>query len=210
MMETKINYQNKLMDLISTFNNKPKLLLHSCCGPCSTQVINFLKDYFKITIFYYNPNIEPNEEYTHRKKEQIRYIEALKKENNKIDLEYLDSVYDNSNFREYVKGLELEKEGGARCSKCFYLRLSKTAIIAREKGFDFFGTTLSVSPHKNSQIINKIGEKIAEIEGIPFIYGDFKKNDGYKKSIEYSKKYNLYRQDYCGCLFGRSSTNEYQ
>ena len=210
MMETKINYQNKLMDLISTFNDKPKLLLHSCCGPCSTQVINFLKDYFKITIFYYNPNIEPNEEYIHRKKEQIRFIEELKKENNKIDLEYLDSVYDNSNFREYVKGLEQEKEGGARCSKCFYLRLSKTAIIAREKGFDFFGTTLSVSPHKNSQIINKIGEKISEIEGIPFIYGDFKKNDGYKKSIEYSKKYNLYRQDYCGCLFGRSSTNEYQ
>lgn len=209
-METKINYQNKLMDLVSTFSNKPKLLLHSCCGPCSTQVINFLKDYFKITIFYYNPNIEPNEEYIHRKKEQIRFIEELKKENNKIDLEYLDSIYDNDNFREYVKGLEQEKEGGARCSKCFYLRLSKTAFIARENGFDFFGTTLTVSPHKNSQIINKIGEKISETEGIPFIYGDFKKNDGYKKSIEYSKKYNLYRQDYCGCLFGRSSTNEYQ
>lgn len=209
-METKINYQNKLLQLIETLDYKPRLLLHSCCGPCSTQVINFLKDYFLITVYYYNPNIEPEEEYLHRKREQIRLLKELNKENSKIKVEFLDCDYNNQEFRDCAKGLELEKEGGARCSKCFYLRLFKTASVAFQKGFDFFGTTLTVSPHKNSQIINKIGEVIASEVGVPFIYGDFKKNDGYKKSIEYSKIYNLYRQDYCGCLFGKESSNEYR
>ncbi len=209
MTEIKINYQNKLLDLVKTFKEKPTLLLHSCCGPCSTQVINFLKDYFAITIYYYNPNIEPEEEYLHRKNEQIRFIKELKKQEPDIKLNFLDCDYANTDFKECAKGLEKEREGGARCQKCFYLRLFKTAATAKENNFAFFGTTLTVSPHKNSQVINKIGESIEKSTGIPFIYGDFKKNDGYKKSIEFSKVYNLYRQDYCGCLYGKEQNNEH-
>jgi len=208
MMEQKINYQNKLKDLVKNFKGKKKLLLHSCCGPCSTEVISFLKDYFDITVFYYNPNIEPEEEYIHRKNEQIRFINELKIKEPNIKLDYLDCVYDNLEFKKIAKGLECEVEGGARCNKCFYLRIKKTALCALQNNYEFFGTTLTVSPHKNSQIINRIGEEIEKQVGIPFIYGDFKKNDGYKRSIEYSKLYNLYRQDYCGCLYGKEFSNE--
>lgn len=200
-MKPKINYQKKLEELIKTLNGKPSLLLHSCCGPCSTEVIDFLKDYFEITIFYYNPNIEPIEEYLHRKEEQIRFLNEY--QNAKI--RFLDCEYDNNTFKEIAKGLENIPEGGARCNKCFYLRLKKTALVAKENNFEYFGTTLTVSPHKNSTIINEIGEKISEECNIKYIYGDFKKNDGYKKSIELAKKYNLYRQDYCGCLYGKEN-----
>ena len=203
----KINYQNKLLELVKDFKNRPSLLLHSCCGPCSTQVINFLSSYFNITIYYYNPNIEPALEYIKRKNEQIRFINEYNKEN-KYTINYLDCDYDNNEFKKCSKGLEKEKEGGARCNKCFYLRLNKTAQVAKNNNFEYFGTTLTVSPHKNSQIINKIGEQVSNINNIKFIYGDFKKNDGYKKSIEFSKQYNLYRQDYCGCLYGKENTNE--
>lgn len=207
IMEEKINYQNKLLDLVKTFKEKPTLLLHSCCGPCSTQVIDFLKDYFIITIYYYNPNIEPHEEYLKRKNEQIKFINEFNKKNeNKID--YLDCDYDNDTYEENVGHTEQIKEGGPRCSKCFYLRLENTAKKALENGFNYFGTTLTVSPHKNSQVINKIGELIAKDIGIPYIYGDFKKNDGYKKSIEFAKEYDLYRQDYCGCLYGKNLQNK--
>ena len=198
-MKPKINYQKKLEELVSTFTSKPKLLLHSCCGPCSTEVIDFLKDYFEITVFYYNPNIEPVEEYLHRKTEQIRFLKEYKE----AEVDFLDCDYDNSSFKKIAKGLEHEKEGGARCNKCFYLRMYETAKKAKELGFSYFGTTLTVSPHKNSTIINEIGEYISENLKINYIYGDFKKNDGYKKSIEFSKIYNLYRQDYCGCLYGK-------
>ena len=198
-MKPKINYQKKLEELVSTFTSKPKLLLHSCCGPCSTEVIDFLKDYFEITVFYYNPNIEPVEEYLHRKKEQIRFLKEYKD----AQVAFLDCDYDNSSFKEIAKGLEHEKEGGARCNKCFYLRMYETAKKAKELDFAYFGTTLTVSPHKNSTIINEIGEHISGYLKISYIYGDFKKNDGYKKSIEFSKIYNLYRQDYCGCLYGK-------
>jgi len=202
MME-KINYQNKLLDIVKTFGNtKPSLLLHSCCGPCSTQVIDFLKDYFNITVYYYNPNIEPRSEYLKRKNEQLRFIDLFNKENiEKIN--FLDCDYENEEFKKCSKGLENELEGGARCNKCFYLRLNNTALIAKEKNFEYFGTTLTVSPHKNSQMINSIGENISNLIGVKYIYGDFKKNDGYKKSIEFSNLYNLYRQDYCGCLYGK-------
>ncbi len=199
-----INYQNMLLELINSLDYKPKLLLHSCCGPCSSYVISFLSPYFDITVYYYNPNIEPEEEYEHRKKEQIRFIEEYNK-NKKEKIKYIDSEYENSLFKKAVKGLEKCKEGGDRCSKCFYLRLKKTALKAKELNFDYFGTTLTVSPHKNSQVINKIGEQIAIELEMPFIYGDFKKNDGYKKSIELSKEYSLYRQDYCGCLYGKEN-----
>jgi len=207
-VEEKINYQKKLLDLVKNFNgNKPSLLLHSCCGPCSTEVIDFLKDYFKITVYYYNPNIEPEEEYLKRKKEQIRFI----KEHNKKysdDIAFLECDYDNDTYKNKVAKIEQAREGGARCSGCFCLRLEKTAKKAKEEGFAYFGTTLTVSPHKNSGVINKIGEKLANEINIPYIYGDFKKNDGYKKSIEFSKEYDLYRQDYCGCLYGKKLQHE--
>ncbi len=195
----KINYQKKLEELISTLENKPKLLLHSCCGPCSTWVISFLKDYFDITIYYYNPNIEPLEEYLHRKREQIKFLQEYKQ----AKINFLDCDYNNNEFKDIAKGLENIPEGGARCHKCFYLRMYKTAQVAASNGFSYFGTTLTVSPHKNSEIINKIGEHIMKELNINFIYGDFKKNDGYKKSIEYSLEYHLYRQNYCGCLYGK-------
>ena len=198
-MKPKINYQTKLEELVKTFTNKPTLLLHSCCGPCSTQVIDFLKDYFEITIFYYNPNIEPLEEYHHRKNEQIRFLNEYKE----AKINFLDCDYDHESFQEIAKGLENIPEGGARCNKCFYLRMKKTASKACELGFSYFGTTLTVSPHKNSEIINEIGKHISKELNIDYIYGDFKKKDGYKKSVEFSKIYNLYRQDYCGCLYGK-------
>lgn len=198
-MKPKINYQKKLEELIKTLNEKPTLLLHSCCGPCSTEVISFLKDYFDITIYYYNPNIEPLEEYLHRKREQIRFLKDYKE----AKIKFLDCDYDNDSFKQIAKGLESVPEGGARCNKCFYLRMQRTATIAKDNNFEYFGTTLTVSPHKNSEIINEIGEKIMKEYNIKYIYGDFKKNDGYKKSIEMSKAYNLYRQDYCGCLYGK-------
>lgn len=196
------NYQKELEELVKTFHTKPTLLLHSCCGPCSTWVIDYLKDYFEITVIYYNPNIEPEEEYLHRKKEQIRFLQEYQK----AQVNFLDCDYDNPSFKEIAKGLEKEKEGGARCNKCFYMRLFKTASMAKAKGFAYFGTTLTVSPHKNSRLINEIGEYIAKKLDVAFIYGDFKKNDGYKKSILLSQEYNLYRQDYCGCLYGKEQT----
>lgn len=206
-MNEKINYQNKLIELVKTFNNKPTLLLHSCCGPCSTQVIDFLKDYFNITVYYYNPNIEPHEEYLKRKNEQIRFIEKFnKKSEDKVN--FLDCDYDNDTYTIDVGEIEQTHEGGPRCSKCFCLRLEKTAKKALENNYDFFGTTLTVSPHKNSQVINRLAEDISKRVGIPYIYGDFKKNDGYKKSIEFAKTYDLYRQDYCGCLYGKDLQNK--
>lgn len=182
-------------------NNKKELLLHSCCAPCSSHVITYLKDYFNITILYYNPNIEPIEEYNKRKKEQIKLINILNKENNNINI--LDCDYENEEFIKISKNLEHEKEGGARCNKCFYLRIYKTASMAKELHYDYFGTTLTVSPYKNSQIINEIGLKIEKDLNINYLVSDFKKEEGYKRSIELSKKYNLYRQHYCGCHFAK-------
>lgn len=200
----KINYHNKLLELIKKLNGKkPKLLLHSCCGPCSTQVVDFLRHYFQITIYYYNPNIEPIEEYLKRKSEQIRFIKEINAKKLGFKIDYLDCDYENEVFEDNIKGLEYEPEGSKRCFKCFEIRLKKTAIKALEEGFEYFGTTLSVSPYKNTQKINEIGGYIANLVGITFINGDFKKNDGYKKSLEFSKEFNLYRQDYCGCLYGK-------
>ena len=202
----KTNYQQVLLDLIKTLDYKPTLLLHSCCGPCSTEVINFLIPFFNITVFYYNPNIEPEAEYLKRKNEQLRFLNEFNK-TSPNPVAFLDCDYENARFKEASKGLEQEKEGGARCSKCFYLRLNHTAEVAKHQNFEYFGTTLTVSPHKNSAIINTIGEKLASIHQIKYLYGDFKKNDGYKKSIAYSKLYNLYRQDYCGCLYGKEQNH---
>ena len=199
MKNQKINYDTLMLEEISKISGskKPTLLLHSCCAPCSTYVINELQNFFKLTIFYYNPNIEPTEEYEKRKNEQLRLIEEIG------DINFIDCDYDNNSFLESIKGFENYPEGKERCTKCIYLRINATAIKAIDEGFNYFGTTLTVSPHKNSIIINEIGELIAKKYNIKYLYSDFKKRDGYKKSIELSKKYNLYRQDYCGCLFAK-------
>lgn len=191
------NYANKLKEIIDKLDYKPKLLLHSCCAPCSSYVITYLYDYFDITILYYNPNIHPYEEYKKRKDEQIRLISNFK------GVKIIDCDYDNDIYNEVIKGLENEPERGSRCTKCFYLRLNKTGEIAKKNNFEYFGTTLTVSPYKNAKLLNEIGEDISKKYDIKWLYSDFKKNDGYKKSIELSKKYDLYRQDYCGCIYSR-------
>lgn len=188
-----MNYQKELEKLINTLDHKPTLLLHSCCAPCSSHCITYLKDYFDITILYYNPNIEPYSEYIKRKNEQIRLCEIL-------NIKYIDISWDNNSYREFVKGLESEKEGGRRCVNCIKMRLLKTYELSKD--YEYFGTTLTVSPHKNSKLINEIG---LQIDSTKYLISDFKKQEGYKKSIELSKKYELYRQDYCGCLFSRRS-----
>ncbi len=197
----KINYQVKLEEIIKKEEGKvPKLLLHSCCAPCSSYVLEYLSKYFKITIVYYNPNISPYDEYKKRLDEQIRLINEMKSIN-KISL--LECSYDNEVYEEEIKGLELEPERGSRCLKCYHLRLEYTAKLAKEMGFDYFGTTLSVSPYKSSEVLNRIGEELSCVYNIPYLYSDFKKKEGYKRSIELSKIYNLYRQDYCGCKYSK-------
>lgn len=195
----KMNYHNELLKIIDTLEGKPNLLLHSCCGPCSTAVLSFLVPYFNITVLYYNPNIEPVSEYEKRKKEQIRFIKEFNHEN----IKFLDCDYDNESFKKAVVGLEDELEGGARCPVCFKLRMEYTAKLAQKMNFDYFGTTLTVSPYKNSMQINQIGALLEKQYSVKYLYSDFKKKEGYKKSILLSKEYNLYRQDYCGCSYGR-------
>ena len=199
------NYNNRMMDIIKNMDGVKKLLLHSCCGPCSTACIERLTDYFDITILYYNPNIEPLEEYEKRKKYQIEVINKFKSKN-KLDI--MDCDWDNQTYKDYVKGLEDCPEGGARCNKCYYLRLDYTAKKALEEGYDYFGTTLTVSPYKHSKTINEIGESISKKYNIDFLYSDFKKQDGYKRSIELSKEFDLYRQNYCGCSYSKSNDIE--
>ena len=190
----KENYNNIFEDITSKLNYRPKVLLHSCCAPCSSHVVTLLKEYFDVTVLYYNPNIYPLEEYLKRKNEQIKLLEIL-------NIPIMDIDYDHNEFKENVKGLEDEKEGGARCNKCFALRLEKTAILAQLNQFEYFCTTLTVSPYKNSQIINKIGAILEQKYNVKYLYSEYKKKEGYKKSIELSKKYDLYRQHYCGCEY---------
>ena len=193
-----MNYQVELDKIINSLNYRPKLLMHSCCAPCSSYCITYLKDYFDITILYYNPNIEPYEEYIKRKEEQIRLCNIL-------GVNIMDCDYDNESFKKMVLGKESEKEGGLRCFSCYELRLRKTAKLATN--FDYFTTTLTVSPYKNSNKINEIGLKLQEEYGVKYLVSDFKKKEGYKKSIELSKKYNLYRQNFCGCIYSKPTVN---
>ena len=192
----KENYNNLFKNEVANFDKKHSILLHSCCAPCSSHVISVLKDYFDITILYYNPNISPIQEYEKRKQEQISFIKQLD-----CGIKIMDCDYDNDVYEECIKGLENEKEGGARCLKCFRLRLEKTAKLASVNNFDYFCTTLTVSPYKNSQVINNIGKELMNIYNVKWLYSDFKKEEGYKHSIALSKQYNLYRQDYCGCIY---------
>ena len=203
-----MNYNNKMEEIIAIEqekNNIPSILLHSCCAPCSSHVISTLTPYFNITILYYNPNIEPYEEYLKRKEEEIRFLKEYPNIN-KLDI--IDCDYDNDKFKTMSKGLEDAPEGGARCFKCYRLRLENTAKIAKEKGYDYFGTTLTVSPYKNSSKLNEIGEELEKEYNVKYLYSDFKKKNGYKHSIELSKEYNLYRQDYCGCVFSKRNRIE--
>lgn len=193
----KINYNLEMMNIIKYLNGKrPGLLLHSCCGPCSTSVIDRLKEYFDLTVYYYNPNIFPEEEYFRREEEQRLYLESL-------GIKYIQGNYDNDRYEALIKGLELEPEGGSRCSVCFKLRLDRTARMAAEMNIEYFTTTLTVSTHKNSSIINEIGLKVAEENKVKYLVSDFKKNDGYRKSIMMSQELGMYRQDYCGCLYSK-------
>ena len=194
------SYYKLCLKELDSLKERKKLLLHSCCAPCSSWVITFLTKYFDITILYYNPNIAPIEEYNKRKKEQIRLINEIDKIG-KIDI--IDCDYDNDIYEEKIKGYEECPERGERCTICFNLRLEKTAKIAKENKYDYFCSTLSVSPYKNANLINQIGIKLQDKYNIKWLYSDFKKNDGYKNSIELSKKYNLYRQDYCGCIYSQ-------
>ncbi len=183
-----------MTERLSGFGKKPRLLLHSCCAPCSSHCIDVLQEAAEVTILYFNPNIFPFEEYEKRKAEQIRLINQVYP-----DTGFCDCDYDHSLFLAVSRGLEGEKEGGARCAKCFELRLAATARAAKAGGYDLFATTLTVSPHKNAPLINEIGKLVGEREGVEFLPSDFKKKDGYLHSIKLSAAYSLYRQNYCGC-----------
>ncbi len=199
----KINYQLAL-DKIIEENQKqqkvPSLLMHSCCAPCSSYCLTYLAQYFRITIFYYNPNISPETEYKKRVKEQIRLIQSL---DVRYPISFVEGTYEPEKFYEMAKGLEEVKEGGIRCFACYKMRQREAAYYAKEHGFDYFTTTLSVSPHKNAQKLNEIGLWLQEEVGVAYLVSDFKKKGGYLQSIELSKKYDLYRQDYCGCEFSK-------
>ena len=196
----KINYDLEMKKEIEKFNGEKKsLLLHSCCGPCSTAVTERLEPFFSITVFYFNPNITESEEYNLRLNEQKRFLKEAYGDKIKI----IDGRYKSAEFFERVKGLEKEPEGGARCKECFSMRLEETAKVATEGGYDYFCSTLTVSPHKNADLINEIGLKISEKSVAKYLLNDFKKENGYKRSVELSEKYELYRQNYCGCIYSK-------
>jgi predicted adenine nucleotide alpha hydrolase (AANH) superfamily ATPase len=199
----KINYQKILEEVLEDIKHSgktPKLLLHSCCAPCSSYVLEYLSNYFEITINFYNPNITFKEEYSKRLEEQKAFNRDMKVKN---EIKLIEGRYDVGDFFRYVEGLEDCKEGGERCFKCYRLRLEDTAKKAKEMGFEYFSTVLSISPLKNAQKINEIGKELEEKYGVKFLTGDFKKKNGYKRSVELSKDHDLYRQDYCGCVFSK-------
>ena len=195
------NYQKELDNIIAGHGQRreaPTLFLHSCCAPCSSYVLEYLSAFFRITVFYYNPNIYPAEEYEKRVEEQKNLIEKLP---SVYPIKFVEGVYDKERFYEMAKGLEQVPEGGERCFRCYELRLRETARLAAERGFDYFTTTLTISPLKNAAKLNEIGGLLGEEYQTVWLPSDFKKKNGYKRSIELSKEYNLYRQDYCGCVF---------
>lgn len=183
-------------EFLKTLKNRPKLLLHSCCGPCSSAVLELLIKYFDVDIYYYNPNIFPEEEFIKRSKTQEKLLKQLNE-----NVSFILGDYDYELYKKTVTGLENEKEGGLRCRECINMRMEEACKYAKEHNYDYFTTTLSVSPHKNSKMINEIGYALEEKYNIPYLYSDFKKKDGYKRSIILSKEYDLYRQDYCGCEY---------
>lgn len=198
----KRNYQRELEQLISAIEpgRVPTLLLHACCAPCSSYCLEYLSQYFSITVLFYNPNISPETEYNKRVDEIRRLIDELPVKN-KVSL--IEGRYLPTEFYNSVKGLEDEPEGGKRCHVCYELRLREAAITAKELGFDYFTTTLSISPLKDAEKINEIGKRLSDEYGVAYLYSDFKKKNGYKRSIELSREYKLYRQNFCGCVFSR-------
>lgn len=198
------NFQRELDKILEQLTTVPRLLLHSCCAPCSSYVLEYLRQYFQITVFYYNPNISMEQEYQKRVAEQKRLIDAY---NQLLDSGYSISViegdYEPEIFYAAAKGLEQCPEGGERCFACYALRLRKTAELARQLGQDYFTTTLTISPLKNAAKLNEIGERLAKQYQVPWLPSDFKKKNGYKRSIELSAEYNLYRQNYCGCVYSQ-------
>ena len=203
----KINYQKELDKITDNIDagNPPRLFLHSCCAPCSSYTLEYLSNYFDITVYYFNPNISPKEEFDKRFAEQKRLIDSLPAKN---PIKLVLGEYNYDDFLQIARGYENVAEGGERCFRCYRMRLESTARIAKEQGFDYFCTTLSISPLKNSQKINQIGYEVAQKYGIKWLPSDFKKREGYKRSIELSKEYNLYRQSFCGCIFSKENNNE--
>jgi epoxyqueuosine reductase len=199
----KTNYQKVLDEILKNIEGRPKLLLHACCGVCSSYVLEYLTNYFEITVLYYNPNISPEAEYQKRLETQKEIIGKMVPE-----VKLLEIGYREEDFNNIAKGLEDEKEGGKRCPKCYYFRLEQTAKLAKENNYDYFCTTLSVSPYKDSERLNKIGKLLSEKYQINYLYSDFKKREGYKRSTELAKKYNLYRQNYCGCKYSKIEMEE--
>lgn len=198
---TKRNFQKEMEDILCRHreaHETPTLLLHSCCAPCSSYVLESLSEYFRVTVFYYNPNIYPDEEYEKRVKEQECFIECFPAKN---PIRFEEGKFDKERFYETARGLEDAPEGGERCFRCYELRLREAAAKAKERGMDYFTTTLSVSPRKNAAKLNEIGLSLAAEYGVRYLVSDFKKKDGYKRSILLSREYGLYRQDYCGCVF---------
>ncbi len=195
----KHNYQKEMEEEITGLQGRrPSLLLHSCCGPCSSAVIERLQAAFDLTLLYYNPNIEPEEEYAHRLAEQTRLLSLLPG-----NIPLLPCAWEHEAFAAFAEGMADCPEGGARCIRCFEMRLSYTAREAAAHGFEYFTTTLSVSPHKNAEILNRVGAAMGEKYGVKYLMADFKKKNGYLRSLQLSKEYALYRQDYCGCLYSR-------
>jgi hypothetical protein len=185
----------------------PALLLHSCCAPCSSYVLEYLSRYFRITVFYYNPNIYPDSEYLMRVREQQEFIRRFPA---KYPIDFIEGAYDTARFYEMAHGMEELPEGGERCFRCYELRLRETAALAAERGYDYFTTTLSISPLKNADKLNEIGGMLAEEYGVSYLYSDFKKKNGYKRSTELSREYGMYRQDYCGCVYSWRQRHEKQ
>ena len=195
-----MNYDLEMEKQMSNLKEGDTLLLHACCAPCSTACLERLANFFKVTVFYYNPNITDESEYKKRIEEIKKLLSLI---NPKYKVELLEGNYDPNKFFEMAKGLEKEPERGKRCYKCYEMRLEETAKIASKLGFNNFCTTLTLSPHKNANWINEIGEKLNKEYDSNYLYSDFKKKEGYKRSIELSKEYNLYRQDYCGCIYSK-------
>lgn len=198
----KINYDKKMQEQVRELQGRPRLLLHSCCGPCSTAVIERVTEHFDVTVFYFNPNIDDGQEYALRRDNQIAYIQ--KRYGQKGPVGFLEGEYEPQVFLECAAGHEKDPEGGDRCRLCFALRLRETARLARQLGYDYFTTTLTVSPMKDTRIINSLGADLGAEYGVEYLFSDFKKRDGYRRSIELSKEYGLYRQHFCGCVFSKN------
>ena len=200
-----MNYQKKLEEVIEGLTDRKKLLLHACCAPCSSYVLEYLTEYFDIAVFYYNPNISPFSEYEKRISELKRLMREMPL-SGKTDI--IDGKYDPESFIDISGGLEELPEGGERCFRCYRLRMEEAAKMALDGGFDYFTTTLSISPHKNAEKINEIGQELEQKYGIKYLCADFKKRDGYKRSIQLSHEYGLYRQNYCGCIYSKAAAEK--